>query len=200
MIQQHIKPMPTSAQAQPKAALSESLALPLPKVSGPSPRVVLEPEQQPKQSSWRVRSEEEAAPSRFGWASFTRAWFSRLRSRMGPSTLPLKQKVVHILNYFDDWLIMTQLRDEQCTQKSLLLSHLECMGFILNLAKSLLSPWQRMALLCAVLDMAQMHAHLLKIQWLSESFKSEISGTAMCYFEDRDNCLSIGESIFIHIK
>lgn len=96
---------------------------------------------------------------------------------------------------------MAQLRDEQCAQKSLLLSHLECMGFILNLVKSLLSPSQRMSLLCAVFDMAQMRARLLKIQCLVELFKSEISGTAVCYFEeDRDNCLSIGECIFIHIK
>ncbi len=54
----------------------------------------------------------------------------------------LRQLGIHILNYLDDWLILTQSEDEILYHRSVLLSHLECLGLRVNFAKSALSPSQ----------------------------------------------------------
>ena len=49
---------------------------------------------------------------------------------------PLRQKGIRILNYLDDWLILAQSEAEIVSHRSLLLSHLECLGLRINFAKS----------------------------------------------------------------
>ncbi len=49
---------------------------------------------------------------------------------------PLRQLGIRILNYLDDWLILAQSEGELLSHKSVLLSHLECLGLRVNCAKS----------------------------------------------------------------
>lgn len=76
---------------------------------------------------------------------------------MDAAVSPLKQKGARILNYFDDWLVLAQSEPELDTHRSLLLSHWECLGIRINLAKSSLSSSRQIAFLGAVFDSAQMH-------------------------------------------
>ncbi len=50
---------------------------------------------------------------------------------------------IRILNYLDDWLTLAQSQAVLTLHKTLLLSHLDCLGFRVNFAKSILSPSQR---------------------------------------------------------
>ncbi len=63
---------------------------------------------------------------------------------------------IRILNYLDDWLVLTLSEVELLYHRSLLLSHLECLGLRVNLAKSALSPSQRISLLGTVFKSVQM--------------------------------------------
>ncbi len=65
---------------------------------------------------------------------------------------PLRQMGVRILNYLDDWLVLAQSEAEQLSHRSLLLSHLECLGLRANFAKSSLSLSQQIMFLEAVFD------------------------------------------------
>ncbi len=56
---------------------------------------------------------------------------------------PLRQLGIHILNHLDDWLILALSEDELLSHRSVLLSHLECLGLRVNFAKSALSPSQQ---------------------------------------------------------
>ncbi len=85
---------------------------------------------------------------------------------------------IRILNYLDDWLILAQSEVELLSQRTLLLSHLECLGLRVNFAKSALSPSQRVSFLGTVLDSAHMRAVIaperaLAIQKLTATFKSD---------------------------
>ncbi|KAL0152776.1 hypothetical protein M9458_052499 [Cirrhinus mrigala] len=89
---------------------------------------------------------------------------------------PLRQRGIRILNYLDDWLVLAQSEAELLYHRSLLLSHLECLGLKVNLAKSALHPSRRISFLGAVFDSTQMRAivvpdRALAIQQLAASFK-----------------------------
>ncbi len=66
--------------------------------------------------------------------------------------------VIHILNYLDDWLILAQSQAVLISHRTLLLSHLDCLGLRVNFAKSVLSPSQRLSFLGTVTDSVQMTA------------------------------------------
>ncbi|KAL0173816.1 hypothetical protein M9458_029784, partial [Cirrhinus mrigala] len=53
---------------------------------------------------------------------------------------PLRQRGIRILNCLDDWLVLAQSEAELLSHRALLLSHLECLGLKVNLAKSALHP------------------------------------------------------------
>ncbi len=53
---------------------------------------------------------------------------------------PLRQIGICILNYLDYWLILAQSQAVLSSHKTLLLSHLDCLGLSVNFAKSILSP------------------------------------------------------------
>ncbi len=75
---------------------------------------------------------------------------------MDAALSPLRQMGIRILNYLDDWLVLTLSEVELLYHRSLLLSHLECLGLRVNLAKSALSPSQRILLLGTVFKSVQM--------------------------------------------
>ncbi len=66
---------------------------------------------------------------------------------MDAALSPLRQVGIRILNYLDDWLILALT-----SHKTLLLSHLGCLGLRVNFAKSILSPSQRVSFLGTVID------------------------------------------------
>lgn len=49
---------------------------------------------------------------------------------------------IRILNYLDDWFVLAQSESKLIAHRSLLLSHLECLGLRISFAKSALSPSQ----------------------------------------------------------
>ncbi len=77
---------------------------------------------------------------------------------MDVALAPLRQMGIHILNYLDDWLILAQSEADLTSHKTLLLSHLCCLGLRVNFAKSILSPSQRVSFLGTVIHSAQMTA------------------------------------------
>ncbi len=102
------------------------------------------------------------------------------RKCMDAALSPLRQMGIRILNYLDDWLILSQSEMELLSHKSLLLSHLECLGLRVNFAKSALSPSQQISFLGTVFDSAQMRAAVsperaLAIQRLAASFSTGAS-------------------------
>ncbi len=103
-----------------------------------------------------------------------REWLINTRSPpLGCSWLPvLLRSAWNYLIYLDDWQIFAQSGDELLSHRSMLLSHLECLGLWVNFAKSLLSPSQRISFLRTVIDSARMRAvvtpeRALAIQQLS---------------------------------
>ncbi len=93
---------------------------------------------------------------------------------------PLRQMVIRILNYLDDWLILAQSEVKLLSHRSLLLSHLDRLGLRVNFAKRALSPSQRISVLGTVFDSAQMRAvvtpeRALAIQRLAASFATGAS-------------------------
>ncbi|KAI2653724.1 hypothetical protein H4Q32_014052 [Labeo rohita] len=74
---------------------------------------------------------------------------------MDAALSPLRQRGICILNYLNDWLVLAQLEVELLSHRSLILSHLECLGLEVNLAKSALHPSRRISFLGAVFDSTQ---------------------------------------------
>ncbi len=62
----------------------------------------------------------------------------------------LRQMRICVLNYLDDWLILAQSQTVLTSHKTLLLSHLDCLGLRVYFAKSLMSPSQRVLFLGTV--------------------------------------------------
>lgn len=92
----------------------------------------------------------------------------------------LRQKGISIPNLLYDWLILAQSKTELDAHRSLLPSHLKCLGHRINIAKSLLSSSQRISFLGVVLTAAQIWATLtpeqaLTIQQLAASFRVRVS-------------------------
>ncbi len=54
---------------------------------------------------------------------------------MDAALSPLRQMGIRILNYLDDWLILAQSEVELLSHRTLILSHLECLGLRVNFAK-----------------------------------------------------------------
>ncbi len=77
---------------------------------------------------------------------------------MDTALSPLRRMGIRILNYLDDWLILAQSQAVLTSHKTLLLSHLDCLGLGVNFAKSILSPSQRVSFLGKVIDTVQMKA------------------------------------------
>ncbi len=73
---------------------------------------------------------------------------------------PLREVGVGILNYLDDWLILTQSREQLGNPRDLLLRHLSQLGLRVNWEKSKLSPVQRISFLGVELDSVSMTARL----------------------------------------
>ncbi len=93
---------------------------------------------------------------------------------------PLQQMGIRILNYLDDWLILAQSQAVLTSHKTLLLSHLDCLGHRANFAKTILSRSQWILFLGTVIDSVQMTATVsaeraMTIQHHEASFKE---GTA----------------------
>ncbi len=90
----------------------------------------------------------------FGLSLATRT-FTRC---MDAALSPLRQMVIRILNYLNDWLILAQSEAVSTLLKTLLLSHLDRLGLRVNFAKSMLSPSQRVSFLGTVINSVQMTA------------------------------------------
>ncbi len=73
---------------------------------------------------------------------------------------PLRERGVRILNYFDDWLILAQSREQLCTHRDLVLRHLSQLGLRVNWEKSKLVPTQRISFLGMELDSVNQTARL----------------------------------------
>ena len=61
--------------------------------------------------------------------------------------VPLREKGVRILNYIDDWLILSHSRDQVCEHRDFVLRHLARLGLWVNWEKSKLCPVQRISFL-----------------------------------------------------
>ncbi|KAI2662214.1 ORF V: Enzymatic polyprotein [Labeo rohita] len=96
---------------------------------------------------------------------------------MDAALFPLRQKGIHILNYLDDWLVLAQSEAELLSHRALLLSHLECLGLRVNLAKSVLHPSRQISFLGAIFDSTHLRATVvperaLAIRQLAGSFRA----------------------------
>lgn len=84
------------------------------------------------------------------------------------------------MNYLDDWLVLAKSKHELLAHRSSLLSHVERLWVKISLAKSSLSPSQRVAFLGTVINSAQIWTwlvpeHSLTIQRLAASFNLGVS-------------------------
>ncbi len=77
---------------------------------------------------------------------------------MDAALSPLRQMGIHTLNYIGDWVILAQSQTVLTSHKTLLLSHLDCLGLRVSFAKSILSPSKRVSFLGTVIDSVQMTA------------------------------------------
>ncbi|KAI2664125.1 ORF V: Enzymatic polyprotein [Labeo rohita] len=122
-----------------------------------------------------------------GWGSTTHPRFKAFESgphetavqnvNLDAALFPLRQKGIRILNYLDDWLILAQSEAELLSHRALLLSHLECLGLRVNLAKSVLHPSRQISFLGAIFDSTQLRAMVvperaLAIRQLAGSFRA----------------------------
>ncbi len=126
-----------------------------------------------------------AAPGEQSWTSCRsrysnpQPWVTLDFKSNALSTRPrLRQIRIHILNYLEDWLILAQSEAVSTLHKTLLISHLGCLGLRVNFAKSILSPSQRVSFLGTVIDSVQMTATVsaeraMMIQRHAASFKED---------------------------
>ncbi|KAI2656961.1 Transposon Ty3-G Gag-Pol polyprotein [Labeo rohita] len=96
---------------------------------------------------------------------------------MDAALAPLRQRGIRILNYLEDWLVLAQSEEELLSHRTLLLSHLECLGLKVNLPKSMLHPSRKISFLGAIFDSTQLRAMVvperaLLIQQLAGSFRA----------------------------
>ncbi len=73
---------------------------------------------------------------------------------------PLRASGMRILNYLDDWLILSQSRDTLLSHIDSLLIHLESLGLCVNRRKSILAPSQSIMYLGVCMDSLEMRARL----------------------------------------
>ncbi len=91
------------------------------------------------------------------WLSLAPPTFMRC---MDAALSPLRQMEIRKLNYLDDWLILAQSEVVSTSHKTLLLSHLGCLGLRVNFTKSILSPSQRVSFLGTVINDSAPSYHL----------------------------------------
>ncbi len=126
-------------------------------VAGSERRILSHPDSPPSQTLLRftfegVAYQYQALPFELSLAHRT---FTRC---MDMALSPLRQMGIRILNYLDDWLSLAQSQAVLTSHRTLLLSHLDCLGLRVNFAKSVLSPSQRVSFLGTVIDSVQMTA------------------------------------------
>ncbi len=90
---------------------------------------------------------------------------------MDAALSPLQQMGIHIFNYLDDWLILAQSQAVLTLHKTLLLSHLGCLGLRVNFAKSILSPSQQVSFLGTVMTATVSAEQATTIQYHVASFE-----------------------------
>ncbi len=73
---------------------------------------------------------------------------------------PLQLQGIRILNYIDDWLILTHSEQMAVRNRDVVLAQIKELGLRLNAKKSVLSPLQRTTYLGVVLDSTTMQARL----------------------------------------
>ncbi len=73
---------------------------------------------------------------------------------------PLKQSGMHILNYLDDWLVLAQSESALLSDKLRLRNHLQSLGLIVNMQKSMLVPSRNISFLGVELNSIDMRVRL----------------------------------------
>ncbi len=95
--------------------------------------------------------------------------------------VPLRERGVRILNYFDNWLILAQSRRQLSAHRDLVLKHLSLLGLRVNWEKSKLVPTQRISFLGMELDSVNQTARLTqeRAQSVLNCFKTLSGRTAV---------------------
>ncbi len=95
--------------------------------------------------------------------------------------VPLREQGVRILNYLDDWLILTQSRRQLSAHRDLVLKHLSLLGLRVNWEKSKLVPTQRISFLSMEFDSVNQTARLTqeRAQSVLNCFKTLSGRTAV---------------------
>ncbi|KAL0153220.1 hypothetical protein M9458_051474, partial [Cirrhinus mrigala] len=78
--------------------------------------------------------------------------------------VPLRLQGIRILNYIDDWLILTASESLAARHRDVVLAHMKALGLRLNAKKSVLSPSRRTTYLGVVWDSTTMQARLSPAQ------------------------------------
>ncbi len=79
---------------------------------------------------------------------------------MDAALSPLRASGMRILNYLDDWQILTPSRDTLLRHIDTLLRHLESLGLCVNMQKSILIPSQSITYLGVCFDSVEMRVSL----------------------------------------
>lgn len=74
--------------------------------------------------------------------------------------VPMREHTVRVLNYLNDWPILTQSQEQLCEHRDLAVSHLSQLGLRVNWEKSKLSSVQRISFLVRELDSVNHTVHL----------------------------------------
>lgn len=72
----------------------------------------------------------------------------------------MREHTVRVLNYLNDWPILTQSQEQLCEHRDLAVSHLSQLGLRVNWEKSKLSSVQRISFLVRELDSVNHTVHL----------------------------------------
>ncbi len=79
---------------------------------------------------------------------------------MDAALAPLRLQDIRVLNYLDDWLILTHSRESVSHHRDVLFRHIRALGLRMNTKKSVLFPSQQIVFLGVQLDSVQMQARL----------------------------------------
>ncbi|KAL3966727.1 ryanodine receptor 1 [Sarotherodon galilaeus] len=90
-------------------------------------------------------------------------WLSRYIYIPTVALAPLRERGIRILAYLDDWALVACSREQAETQLSLVLSHIQTLGFSVNFQKSSLIPSQQISFLgleiCSLSSRARLSEH-----------------------------------------
>ncbi len=79
---------------------------------------------------------------------------------MDAALAPLRLQGIRVLNYLDDWLILSHSRELVSRHRDIVLCHIHSLGLRMNAKKSVLLPSHRTLFLGVHLDSIQMQARL----------------------------------------